>query len=104
MFIFSPAGDGKGKQNFVYFVLKGQCQMIQYMEVAVHEIKRHKYFCLHSEEVPIRSNEHIESYFMQVCLMNRGECFGIGKSELKTVEKIVEQPSAIYFTFTVSQS
>jgi hypothetical protein len=70
------------------------------MELAVHEIKRHKYFCLHSEEVPIRSNEHIESYFMQVCLMNRGECFGIGESELK----IVVQPSVIYFAFTVSQS
>jgi hypothetical protein len=82
-----PAGDGKGKQNFVYFILKGQCQMIQYMELAVHEIKRHKYFRLHSEEVPIRSNEHAESYFMQVCLMNRGECFGIGESELKTVSR-----------------
>jgi hypothetical protein len=84
-----PVGDGKGKQNFVYFILKGQCQMIQHMELAVHEINRHKCFRLHSEEVPMKSNEHLESYFMQVCLMNRGECFDIGKSEFKTlVEKL----------------
>jgi hypothetical protein len=93
-----PVGDGKGKQNFVYFILKGQCRMVQYMELAVHEMKRHKYFRFPSEEVPVRSNEYLEPYFMQVCLMNRGECFGIGESELKTlVEKVVNQPSATYF-------
>jgi hypothetical protein len=80
-----PAGDGKGKQNFVYFILKGQCQMIQYMELAVHKINRHKYFRLHSEEVSMRPNEHLESYLMQVCLMNKGECFDIGEPEFKTL-------------------
>jgi hypothetical protein len=79
MLISLPSGDGKGKRDFVYFILKGQCQMIQHMELAVHEVNGHKYFRLHSEEVPLRSNEHLEVYFMQVCLMNKGECFNIGE-------------------------
>ncbi|PNF14066.1 hypothetical protein B7P43_G03562 [Cryptotermes secundus] len=96
-------GDGKGKQNFVYFILKGQCQMIQHLELAVREINRHKYFRLHSEEVSMRPNEHLESYLMQVCLMNKGECFDIGKSEFKTsVEKIVNLPFAVYSACIVS--
>jgi hypothetical protein len=74
------------------------------MELAVHEINGHKYFRLHSEEVPMTSNEHLESYFMQVCLMNRGECFDIGESELKTlVKKIINQPFPVYSTCPVSR-
>jgi hypothetical protein len=79
MLIFLPLGDGKGKRNFVYFILNGQCQMMQHMELAVHEINGHKYFRLYSEDFPVRSSEHLEVHFMQACLMNSGECFNIGE-------------------------
>ncbi|GFG31174.1 hypothetical protein Cfor_09645, partial [Coptotermes formosanus] len=67
----------KGKQNSVYFILKGQCQMIQHMELAMHKINGGKYFRLLSKDFPLRPNEQLEVHFMQVCLMNEGECFDV---------------------------
>ena len=80
--LFLPPGNCKGKQNSVYFILKGQCQIIQHMELAMHKINGRKYFHLLSQDFPLRPNEQLEVHFMQVCLMNKGECFDVGESQI----------------------
>jgi hypothetical protein len=79
---FPPSGNSNGKQNTVYFILKGQCQIIQHMELATHKINGHKYFRLLSKDFPLRPNEQLDVHFTQVCLMNKGECFNVGESQI----------------------
>jgi hypothetical protein len=56
--------------------------MIQHMELAMHKINGGKYFRLLSKDFPLRPNEQLEVHFMQVCLMNEGECFDVGEFQI----------------------
>ncbi|XP_069678762.1 uncharacterized protein [Periplaneta americana] len=73
-------GDGRGKINFVYFILNGQCRVIEHMELAGHENNGRNRFRLHSEDMPLGVNEHLQVYFMQVCLLEKAGCFAIGEN------------------------
>jgi len=52
------------------------------MELAMHKINGRKCFRLLSKDFPLRPNEQLQVHFMQVCLMNKGECFEIGESQI----------------------
>ena len=55
------------------------------MELAMHKINGHKYFRLLSKDFLLRPNEQLEVHFMQVCLMNKGECFNVGESQITII-------------------
>ena len=75
----SLPGDGKGERNYAYFILDGVCQMVQTLRIATTRTRKQKCYRLVSEEEEPKPCETIAMHFMQVCLMDKGECFAIGK-------------------------
>ncbi|XP_069697672.1 cAMP-dependent protein kinase type I-beta regulatory subunit-like [Periplaneta americana] len=73
-------GFGKGSNLFAYFILSGDCQVIQQMKVVVVRSKTKSYpKLLYSRGCPLKKGEVVETVFAQVCLFLKGQCFGIGE-------------------------
>nr|CAD7406460.1 unnamed protein product [Timema cristinae] len=73
-------GDGVGQPNYVYFVLQGTCRVVQNVRFAVRLVAGQRKYRLFPEvETHLKKGEKLERFFVQVCLMDKGSCFGLGE-------------------------
>ncbi|XP_049836355.1 cAMP-dependent protein kinase type I-alpha regulatory subunit-like isoform X1 [Schistocerca gregaria] len=69
------------RTNYVFFVLKGLCQIIQHLNIIVKETKKDHQSCrLQTFGTGIQPGEIGQTHFMQICILSELATFGLGEN------------------------
>ncbi|XP_047096659.1 uncharacterized protein LOC124709055 [Schistocerca piceifrons] len=69
------------RTNYVFFVLKGLCQIIQHLNIIVKETKKDHQRCrLQTFGTGIQPGEIGQTHFMQICILSELATFGLGEN------------------------